>query len=507
MPKYTDCSGLNASGRHSSPKMIKLYSLIVWASCGLGCQGAMETKNQELATKAAESIECSDVTNKNIFQTMAEMNLEKGISDHFVAEDKHSKIATHKELKAILWQRIHRRSHSRDEQLKLSLAEKTANLIQLLDHDVKLLDNDEYETQLARLENGSRITEDYAKLSFKANQLLSETQLLSQAAGLGCELPPNPAPDTTPATPPESLTQFPTHLKNALRWTMSTAYQSCESVKLKPVDKTVENVQGIVKNESTWGRSYSNIPLIVKTNHYLRNMTYPKNCLDVSKKPLVYDYGGVAEFKNNLLNIFVNKGGGSALGIDCSAFASAAAATAGLLYRKNTQTKPVYTRYTTRDFVDPVKSNWDCYAKVAVNSNTSILPGDLAIISGHMVGIDSVEKDPFGISGITDISQCNSLTTNQFHFVLIQSSASKGSLGINRYLASDYANETADIKTLFLGYAKAACQAKFSGKSIVPTLNSSMSIIRHSGTPECKAQRVPLVNEKCIADCIENFSL
>lgn len=468
----------------------------------------METKTQELATRASETIECSNVSNQSIFQTMAEIHAEQNLTSNSYAQDAQTKMTEFKQLRKLLLQRIEQKSNSRDENRKLNLAEKTAELIQLLDQDVKALDNDDYETQLARLENGSRITDDYERLSAKTNQLLKETQSLSQELGMACEIPATPTPgSTTPTPPPDNQTKTPTHLKNGLRWTMATAYQSCESLKLKPVDKLVEDVQGITKNQTTWGRSYSNIPLIVKTDHYLKGMTYAANCVDVSKKPLVYDYGGVAEFKNDVLNLFVNKGGGSALGIDCSAFASVAAATAGLLYKKNTQTKSVYTRYTTRDFVDPMKSNWDCYAKVAVDADTSILPGDLAIISGHMVGIDTVEKDPFGIANITDISQCNNLNANQFRFVLIQSSASKGSMGLNRYLASDYSNETADMKSLFLGYAKAACQAKFNGKSIVPSLSSSMSIIRHSGTAECKATRVPLVNEQCIASCTESFAL
>lgn len=487
--------------------------LILLAVLAMGCQAGHETKTQDLAGQASEGL-CA-TSARSLYQIVGEINRQQEESGVIIAQDAQTKVQVQKQLQELLLQKIEAQSNSRDEDLKISLAEKAAELIQILDQDVKALDTDDFETQLARLENGSRITPEYEQLSTKAHALYDEVHQLAQAVELNCpessnprppdaSFPTNPAPTPNPTpTPPSNSTPF--HLKNGLRWTMATAYQTCESLRVKPVDNFVENVQGIRTN-SSGGREYKSIPSIVQTHHYIKGMSYGSSCVDVRKKPLVYDYGGKAIYKNDVLDIFTNSGGGSALGIDCSAFASAAAATAGLLYRKN-QTQPVYVRYTTRDFVDPVKSNWSCYSKVAVGPNTTIQPGDLATISGHMVGIDTVEKDPFNLAGITNSSQCNNLNSNDFRFILIQSSAGKGSLGINRYQASDYASAVADMKKLLLGYAKATCLAKFSGKTAVPALSSSMSIIRHAGTQECRAQRVPFVNEQCISSCKEVFEL
>lgn len=467
----------------------------------------METKTQTLAEQAPNGVECTGASSKSIFQIMGELNEQQKSEGSLLIQDAQTKTKVTRQLKNLLLARIERKSNSREENAKQALAEKTAELIQLLDQDVKTLDQDDYETQLARLENGSRITDEYAQLSTKANQLLAEAQQLSKTVGLACDVPEAPVGGNPSGPSNGDGSELPFHLKNGLRWTMATAYQTCESVQLSPIDKSVANVQGINK-AADGGRSYGSISSIVNSDYYYKNAHYANNCVNVAAKPLVYDYGGVAEYKNNLLNMFVNKGGGSALGVDCSAFASVATATAGLLYRKNTQTKPVYARYTTRDFVDPVKSNWSCFSKVAVGPKTSILPGDLAVVSAdHMVGIDSTDPDPFGLSSITSISQCDNLSTKQFHFVLIQSAAIKSSIGINRYLASDYSEAATVFKTLFLGYAKAACQAKFNGKTAVPAVPSNMSIIRHAGTAECKAERVPLVNEACISQCREVFEL
>ena len=492
------------SARTINTKSIGLVSpLILWTLLSIGCQGGLETKTQDLAGQATEGL-CASSNGRSLYQIVGDVQRHWEDSGSVALQSVQTKVQTQNQLKQLLLQKIEEQSNSREDDLKLALAEKTAELIQLLDQDVRALDDDDFETQLARLENGSRITPEYEQLSTKAHRLLSEAQELAQNINLSC--PVHSQPENPPiALAPEGL-PTPFHLKNGLRWTMATAYQTCEALRVKPVDKTVESVQGI-RVKSGGGREYSSIPSIVKTHHYIRGMSYGSNCVDVRNKPLVYDYGGKAIYKDNTLDIFKNSGGGSALGVDCSAFASAAAATAGLLYRKGTQTKPVYARYTTRDFVDPVKSNWNCYSKVAVGPNSTIQPGDLAIISGHMVGIDQVEKDPFSLAGITNVSQCNNLNANQLQFILIQSSAGKGSLGINRYQASVYASEVPNMNKLLIGYAKAACLAKFSGKTAVPALSSSMSIIRHAGTPECRAERVPLVNEQCISSCQDIFNL
>ncbi|MFN8944010.1 MAG: hypothetical protein ACK5WZ_05230, partial [Pseudobdellovibrionaceae bacterium] len=287
----------------------------------MGCQDALETKTQSLASEIPNTL-CEGTSTKTIFQVINEVNDRQSENGTILVQDRKTKSEVTHDLKKLLLLQIEQKSNSNDEAAKLLLAEKTADLIQLLDQDVRSLDEDDFETKMARLEDGSRITEEYAKYSSQAQILLSEVRTLSKNVGLSCEteknLEDNPNVPTN-GVPPEKNYKSPNHLSQGLRWTMATVYQTCESLKLKPVDKLVEAVQGVRKNSETGGRSYSSISDIVRTHHYYRGMSYGQSCVDVSKKPVVYDYGGVSELKNGQLDMFVNKGGGSALGIDCSA--------------------------------------------------------------------------------------------------------------------------------------------------------------------------------------------
>jgi hypothetical protein len=117
--------------------------------------------------------------------------------------------------------------------------------------------------------------------------------------------------------------------------------------------------------------------------------------------------------------------------------------------------------------------------------------------------VDEVGEDPFGIRSVTSRNQCDHLSAQNFDFTIMQSSPSKGSIGINRYQVKDYLKEPGEkMVNGFLKYAKAACQAKIDSANY-RLEDSAVGIIRHKGTPECRDRRIQLANEACVSQCPE----
>lgn len=121
-------------------------------------------------------------------------------------------------------------------------------------------------------------------------------------------------------------------------------------------------------------------------------------------------------------------------------------------------------------------------------------------INGHVVMVDKVGVDPFGIALAKTFAACSSLRTNNFDFTIIQSIPEKGSLGINRFIAKDYLAGGGTMATMFLGYAKAACLSRFD-KVARNLVTPAYGIIRHQQTDSCLADRIALVNESCVQQC------
>lgn len=384
--------------------------------------------------------------------------------------------------------------------------------------DADLDENRDPVLNLIRLEMRSEIDPRLVELNRKLDGAVTKANLVAKSLGVTCNEPaPQPEDESTvipdsssgalpgaTATPSKGTSGLRSPA-SAARYTMATAYQSCSVAKLPVMTKSVENLQGVTKTTKIdsvgWGRGYTDLALLKKTDYYLQGQTYPAGCLNQNSKPLVYDYGGRPVVKStSSISLFENSGGGTALGIDCSAFVSSAVGVAGQRYKEGAENKAVYTRFVSRDFINPVKSGWTCYDSVSVNAQASIKPGDIAAVVGHVVMVDTVGSDPFGLSKVTSASGCSSLSVKNFDFSVIQSSPSKNSIGINRYTARDYLPESAKITTMFMAYAKAACQARFDSKARAPN-TADFGIIRHKATAKCLAPALTLVGGTCVNEC------
>ncbi len=372
---------------------------------------------------------------------------------------------------------------------------------------------------LAEAEVGIRVTEAHKELhAALQNSLakLAEAEVRLQAVCANPDsdpTPPVPGPSANQKTIWEQLLATQNPEVFGARKTLAVAYQSCDVLGLPAMTTATPSVQGIqiVGTHPAGGkkREIASIASVNSTHYYIKDNRLAKNsCFEVRNSPLIYDFGGkpyTSSTNTRLLDLFKNGGSGtSVLGIDCSAYVFSALALAGLKMDPDPK-KPLKADLVhaigSGAFKEPQSNGLRCLEKISVTATSSIAAGDIAAINGHVVMIDAVGEDPFGLRNIASATDCNStkLTITNFDFVIAQSSPSKSGIGINRYQARDYLKESSTFKTGLTAYAVAACRAKF---GLSPNLSSpSLSVVRHKRTPECLATALVAQNESCVADC------
>lgn len=320
--------------------------------------------------------------------------------------------------------------------------------------------------------------------------------------------------DTAGTTDPEVISDAPAAVaqKSVLVGShnvLATAYQSCAVLDIPEVSAATPDVVGIERtgthSDGVGGvRRVASVSSVQNSHPYIKAAGGSQaGCFNVRSNPLIYDYGGQASVANNIIDFSKNSGSGSsALGIDCSAYVSAAVAAGGLRYKPGVENKAIYTRQNSSKFINAASSGFSCFSNVTATPSTSILPGDIVGVSGHVVLVDKVGADPFALKRLRSINDCNSLSTTYWDFVVSQSSPSKGGIGMNRYVAKDYLRESTKMTTAFMGIAKAACQAYFGGKSVA-TPSSTYGILRHKGTASCLSPKIQMAYQSCVSTCIK----
>jgi hypothetical protein len=294
---------------------------------------------------------------------------------------------------------------------------------------------------------------------------------------------------------------------------IAVAYQSCDVLKAPPMTASSRALAGIevIGKHPAGGlrRRISDLSKVQSSHYYIAGRLPAKNsCFKVRETPLIYDFGGkpATSSKNEqVLDMFRNAGTGEAvLGIDCSAFVFSALATAGLKMDPNPNKvlkASLVHGIGSRAFKEPQDNGLRCLQKITVSRNASVKTGDVVAINGHVVMLDEVGADPFGLNKIKSAEDCNSskISANNFDFVVAQSSPSKNAVGINRFEARDYLATSSTYREGMVRYAVAACRAKF---GLDPKLNSpDLSVVRHKKTPECMAQELVLSREECVDSC------
>lgn len=473
-----------------------LGSLLLGSFFLSSCSNQFESAHKDLSQHVEDHLACKNFRSEvfNSFYQYVDQQKSlpsaEAISDHLVDILKRRKFSADK------------------ENLKTALVAEIKSLAELMtvgvSQELHPNDHQEHLQKMIEMEFEDISTEGNISLNKKLYQRLNQIDTLARKLDLDCK-----APDTAPPTP----APLPNHpqLSSSLpllggHVAMATAYQSCHSLRLPAMTSSTDEVQGVIRTTKVddvgYRREYGDLSLIQRTHYYLQGASYGGACRSILNQPMIYDYGGQPILQTQKINFFIDSGGGSALGVDCSAFISTALATAGLRYSSKVDNKPIFIRQTSAKFINPKSVGWSCFDRIKLTPEKNILPGDIMAIRGHVVMIDEVPDDPFGIKNIVSRRDCDHLSYQNFNFVILQSSPSKGSIGINRFQAKDYLAESTSMRNGFLAYAKFACYALVDKKTY--DLNdSALGIIRHKGTPECKAPRVELVHESCITQCPE----
>jgi hypothetical protein len=368
-------------------------------------------------------------------------------------------------------------------------------------------------TVLTALELGDHTTTSKITLQAKVESSFEKIQSDVKQFQVQCATPEEPPPPVAAATPvgPEAKTlSLPVF---GAKWAMATAYQSCQALNEPVLTRATPDADGIVitgTHEDGIGslRQIASVSSLLRTHPYYKNVTnYGPSCLSNRSTPLIYDYGGrpyATATAGSTLNLFRDSGYGTrVLGIDCSGYVYTALAAAGLRLSASKQLKAsdVYGISSTM-FLEPEANKLTCLQKITVTPNQNLKAGDIAAIQGHVVMVDSVGADPFGIRNASSAADCANLSAKNFDFVIIQSSNSKEGIGINRFKASEYLADTNTLRVGFERYAYYSCLAKFNDRNYTPNLGTT-SVIRHKLTSECMGTRIALTQESCIQDCAE----
>lgn len=385
--------------------------------------------------------------------------------------------------------------------------------------------NQEMISALMGLEIGDQTTPEKKALKVRLQKTLASVQAEAKQAGLDC-VPPTPEeeetapvteePETLPKENPAAAKLSPP-VQGAVR-VLATAYQSCQAVRVPAMTASTESIHakgikvtGTHPNGVGLKREVGDLALLQKTHYYVREgIENDSSCFNVPKSPLIYDYGGKpysTTSDTSSLNLFKNAGTGtSVLGIDCSGYIFSALAVSGLRLSPGKKLKAFQVNgVNARMYMDPANNGLSCLAPVASKRGSSLADGDILASTGHIVMIDRVGTDPFGLSRFRSAADCraDNISYKNFDFDILHSAPIKNGIGINRSRASYYLGETSGMRSAMIEYAVAACKAEFGQSSTVKP--SSARLVRHKMTAECKDKQVPLERESCVRSCVASL--
>ncbi|MGZ3722935.1 MAG: hypothetical protein ACXVA9_08405, partial [Bdellovibrionales bacterium] len=374
-----------------------------------------------------------------------------------------------------------------------------------------------WQKALAEMEVGIRVTDLHAELLDQIQASLNKLDAAESALQVTCTNPGDtggPDNNTSSGTVWDQLKKTQSPEVYGARRTLAVAYQSCDVLKLAPLTSATPSVVGIldydVRADGGHVRKISSISDLQATDYYIHNQTLAKSsCFNVHNNPLIYNFGGkpyTTTSDETKLDMFtpVNTGGPT-LGIDCSAFVFSALTVGGLKLdpdpKKITKASLV-SGIPSGAFKEPQINGMRCLQKISVDAKTSILPGDIAAINGHVIMVDAIGADPLAISEIKTLADCTAANINpaKFDFAISQSAPVKNGIGINRHRGADYMSQSSTIRNGFIAYAVAACRAKFGATADLSSPN--FSLVRHAKTAECLLPK-PLVmaHDDCVAAC------
>lgn len=394
------------------------------------------------------------------------------------------------------------------------LVEEVTQIYRMLTEDapskLRAKTKDELLEALTAVEIGDHTTPERAEMSDSLRGQFSKIQSASLATGKQCDEPsPTPAPTPVPS-------QKAAVIAGAMR-VMATTYQSCSGIRLPAMTSSTASVSGIsVVGEHSSGtglsRLVTDLASLNRTHYYIKGgIVSAAGCFDVTKSPLIYDYGGkpsTGSADDSPLDFFKNAGTGtSVLGYDCSAFVFSSMAAQGLRAIAGKKLKALQVHgISSSMMMNPSSNGLTCLTAPKMDAS-GLKSGDILAINGHVVILDVTGSDPFGLARAKSVSDCTSskLTSSGFAFDVLQSSPVKGGIGIDRMRAPDYLADSSTMRSALVSYAVSACKVKFGQPA--DAIPSNGHIVRHKGTADCFDTPVPLARESCVTSCYAGTGL
>lgn len=485
--------------KFSNAKVLKKSLLLLLASgsiysCAPGHVNSIENASQNIS----DSLGCKDVKSK-VFDSFYEMVDQ----DRFVPNADDLKTSLDKKVdEMVKSKKLNHSDMAKVDQLKTELHNLVDAMLSEAARNPNLTSKDliqkliEYEMEDQSDINTIESTKTIAGAA-------SKVKSLSQSMQLSCATGPVGSGSATPAPSVGKVSK-------GIDMVFATAYQSCRVLDLPAMDRSTASVVGVSRvgthADGIGGkREVTDLASVQKSHYYIKGIATESQCAPVRNNPLIYDYGGEPSISNSTINFQANAGSGTnALGVDCSAYVSSTIAVAGLRYKPEVANKPIYIRQTSTKFISAAQSGFTCFDNVTVTPASTVKAGDIIGVIGHVVAIDKVGSDPFGLALVKSVDGCSNLDFNNFDITITQSSPSKNGIGINKYILKDYLLESGPsgkMTVAFVGMAQQACLAKFQNKSIKP-VSTAWGFLRHKGTPECLAPRVSMVGESCTQKCL-----
>ncbi len=298
-------------------------------------------------------------------------------------------------------------------------------------------------------------------------------------------------------------------LEESMKRLLATTYQSCQVLNLKPLHNYDDLVQGIKSVGQHPGggqkRIITSVDKVSTTHYYIKGQSYAQGCFQVSKNPLIYDFGGRPAYTSDAkskLNFFKNSGSGTnVLGYDCSALVYSVLMNAGLKMSTDLPfvAEDIDGAYSGHFLQPGTKQN--CIEDIVATPNENLMPGDIVAMDGHVLMIYKVGGDPLAISSIKTREQCANIPTQNFDFQVLQSSASKGGIGVNVFEGSDYINSITILKKGFTAMAQQSCYSKFDQKKYKFKV-SGFSLVRHKKTAACQSRPIEFEKSSCVESCL-----
>jgi len=212
---------------------------------------------------------------------------------------------------------------------------------------------------------------------------------------------------------------------------INTFYQNCDASKLPPYDILQRGeMQGYKLEKHPWnGGSASKIV----DKDAAKNSQYYVNCQEKAKEgcknlcdtPPTYIWGGKGKYsKEGEVDIFENENSIEKIakhpGIDCSGFVNAIFAMSGLKVRTDMKTREVAAKTPARWFMNEST----CFERV--DAGSELKPGDVIAWKKHIVMVDKVTPDPFGIDHIKSHKDCKSKNIDPLKIKLVVSNSLGG---------------------------------------------------------------------------------